>query len=245
MGRPQECAKLLKKGYSPSEVADQLDIAINSVLPYLFRAIGMGLIRRVDVLFSLDKVIRKEIEEIISELPDADAKLVLKELRDRELAVDERDLEIYLDLRKQRVSASDLYELISELERTLHGYLARLLKEEYGRKESGWWRRGVPQNVRIDCVTLRERDEEPPTDPPYSYTTFFHLVKILDKNWALFQKHLPASVAADKRQLLRDLYRVGGIRNRVMHPVRGGPPAQDDVEFVREVHRSLVNSAWR
>jgi predicted transcriptional regulator len=63
MGRPQESAELLLKGFSPSKIASKFGISTKSVKQYLFVAIGMGLIRRSDILFSIDRSLRIKLNQ--------------------------------------------------------------------------------------------------------------------------------------------------------------------------------------
>jgi len=220
MGRPEEAAELVSQGYTPSEIAKELGISVKSVMQYLYRAIGMGYVRRSDVLFNIQK--KQGGEGVVMD-----------------------DLLICEGLRQDRVELGDLYEFLADLEKTLHERVRTVLVEEFGDGESGWWRNGVPKRVRKQCATLREDSEEESPSEVYCYTSFVNLVEIIDKNWKLFQKRLPASRASNKRHLMSSLYRVAEIRNRVMHPIRSDPPTEADFEFVQQMHDKLVHVPWR
>ena len=235
MGQPDECAELLAKGFSPSPIASKLEISTGSVTQYLFVAVGRGLIRRSDILFNIAPDVRRKIDEEHAALGRDNA--VLKGRQPR------TDGEVYLCLERDRAFMSDLYVFVMELEMALHELIQAILKSEYGEEETGWWCKGIRQRIREDCVTAREGDCTAPSEP-YSYTTFIHLKKIIDKNWSLFARHLPPSVAGDKPRLMDSLTKANAIRNKVMHPVRAERPTHDEFDFVRELHRVLDKKNW-
>jgi hypothetical protein len=137
-----------------------------------------------------------------------------------------------------------MYLFLTELERTLHREVRCVLMQKFGEKESGWWKVGVPDTVRINCAQAREFDDES-VDHPYHFTTFIHLKKIMYKNWELFLRRLPQSVIGDRASFLKEIVRLNNVRNQVMHPIRAEPPTESDFEFVREMHRKLDASLWR
>lgn len=49
MGRPDEADELLKKGNSPSKIAQEMGISLASVKQYLYIKVGEGKIRRSDI----------------------------------------------------------------------------------------------------------------------------------------------------------------------------------------------------
>ena len=244
MGRPQESAELLLKGFSPSKIASKFGISTKSVKQYLFVAIGMGLIRRSDILFSIDRSLRIKLNQIIVELDTENQYTIQEKLKINKIHIDSEDLEIYLDLRRDRAFTGDLYVFLIDLEKTMHNKIKEVLKKKYGEGEQGWWRKGIPQNVRLDCVKSRELDQDVPADP-YCYTTTIHLKKIIDKNWALFNQYLPPEESSDKRTLMKAFDRINVIRNKVMHPVRQAPPTEDEFEFIRDMHNRLSLQLWR
>lgn len=242
MGRPEECASLLLEGNPPSEIARQLRINYSSVIQYLYVAVGKGSLRLSHLVFSIPQETRSAIDGLIAELATDDFYLVSREADSRQIDVDRNDFRIYLRLRGAIIG--DLYFFMTDLEKNLHSLIEGVLKGEYGRGEQGWWRLGIPEKVRIESVQRRERDVDP-TDHPYSYTDFIHLKQIIEENWPLFSKHLPKDEAKDKRALMKALVDANGIRNKVMHPVRGYTPSDDDFEFIRGLHARLAKPKWR
>lgn len=239
MGRPQQCADLVRKGMTPCEIARQFGINLQSVIQYLYTAIGIGLIRQSDVLFAIDRKSQGVLEQIMREKENGTIPSVVKAMESRNVRLSSGDVDLYTKLRSARVTAGDLYWFVTQTELILHQLVKEVLISEFGENEDQWWRQGIPQKVRIDCVTLREQDAERPTHP-YSYTTLINVVDIIDKNWRLISKRLPRDAVKDKSSFLHRLRELNSIRNRVMHPVRSGPPRSEDLDFVRDVF-SMVN----
>jgi Swt1-like HEPN len=129
----------------------------------------------------------------------------------------------------------DLYEDIRLVEVTLHTRIREALQEEFGKKEDGWWRKGLPVNVRKKLVERREEDEHPASHA-YEYTDIVDLANILDRNWSTIATKVVGSLH-DKRSTLTDLHDLNRIRRKVMHPVRSTLPAEEEFEFTRRMRR--------
>jgi hypothetical protein len=74
------------------------------------------------------------------------------------------------------------------------------LEESFGKDETGWWRQGIPAEIRTVCASRREQDDEPAANP-FAYTDLVHLFKIIDRNWNLFAGLLPKQYASNKKTL--------------------------------------------
>jgi len=244
MGRPRDVAELLQEGLDPGQIAQRLGISFNSVRQYLWVSVGEGLIRRSDVLFSLPKELRLAVERAVHAEGCRDLHAVQRWLYQKKVPYQQAELEMLWKLTSIRAGHGDLYEFITGTERLLHERIKEVLVARFGAEEGGWWRQGVPEKVRVNCAENRERDSDGDAEP-YAYTTFIQLSEILDKQWALFQERLPKEVVTDKKVMLKDLARLNGIRNRVMHPTRLHKITDEDFEFAREMHRRLRAEAWR
>jgi hypothetical protein len=242
MGRPEECANLLLEGNTPSEIARQLGISSSSVIQYLYVAVGKGRLFLSDLVFSIPQEVRSAIDALIAELATDDSYMVSREARAHRIDVDQDDFRLYLRLRGDIMG--DLYFFVTDLEKNLHTLIEGILKGEYGQGEQGWWRLGVPEKVRVECVQRRERDVDP-ADHPYCYTDFIHLKQILEEDWPLFSKYLPKDEAKDKRALMKALVDANAIRNKVMHPVRGNTPSDGDFKFIMQLRARLAKPGWR
>jgi hypothetical protein len=120
--------------------------------------------------------------------------------------------------------------LICDIEVQLHRFVRETLESAYKER---WWRDGIPEQIRIECQALKEKDSTPLEDP-YHYTTFIHLKTIIDKNWSKFFVLLPKAFASNKQNALSDLQRLSEIRNRVMHPVKTISSYKSDYRLARK-----------
>jgi predicted transcriptional regulator len=243
MGRPRDVAMLLQEGLSPSGIASRLGISIGSVRQYLWVAAGEGLILRSDVLFSFPKELRRVVEEIVRTIVPATITQLEAAVQKKGIRHDRDELDILWSLIASRSGYGDLYEFVTSTEALLHNHILTILKAQFGDYEAGWWRRGIPEPIRLACVKAREQSED--DAEPYEFTTLIHLSEIIERHWALFISRLPKEVISDKKDFLRKLKTLNGIRNRVMHPTRLHKISDEDFEFARELHRKLRSDAWR
>lgn len=241
MARKHEAVDLLKAGLSPSQIAEKMGINPSSVLAYLYNQVGEGKIRRSDIVFSIPKDLRQEVEGIIAQKQTDYWFTIQRSLEKNGHTVNRDDLQIYLTLRDARTALGDLYEMVRDIEVTLHKSIRAVLVKKFGEKE--WWRKGIPDSIRADCAGAYEKDTEPGSEP-FSYTTLINLKEILDKNWNVFLELLPKKLVSNKQDLLSRLAKLNRIRNNVMHPVRGTSPTEDDFLFVRELRDFLQLDKW-
>ena len=136
-----------------------------------------------------------------------------------------------------RHALGDMYEDIRRIEITLHDKIREALILRYGDGEAGWWRQGIPESVRVKCQERREKDQDEPCQP-FCYSDMLDLDAILEKEWSLL-KDLFSDYSANRKQLSKDLRHLNRIRNKVMHPVRGMVPGEEDFDFVHRLQRSF------
>ncbi len=234
MGRPGEVAKLLMEGLSPSAIAKKLGISTGSVRLYLMTAVGEGRIRRSDILYGIDRELSKRIDRVILNTMKSDSSSIRIELYKSGFECDRAEVEMYLMFRDRKVFLGDLYEFIVSIESTLHRNLKQLLSQIFGGGEPGWWRKGIPEKVRISCSESRERDQSFFGDA-YNYTTFIQLWDIIDHNWPLLSPRFPPTLTTDKKRLRENLTKLNTIRNKVMHPTRLDAITEEDFEFARNL----------
>jgi hypothetical protein len=234
-----KAVQLLRQGKSPSQIAREMNVPLGNVMNYLYRLIGEGGLRRSDILFTLDRRARQEIEKIIQEHDTVQPGKIRRYLSNAGINVNADDLRIYLKLRDARVDLGDTYELIRDLELSLHKFIREALEREYG--PDNWWREGVPLGVREDCAVINERDAEPAQDL-FCYTTVMHLFIVLDKKWTSLSTFLPSKLQGNKQDFLMRLKRLNSIRNKVMHPVKGYVITEEDFDFLRELHADFAPS---
>jgi hypothetical protein len=123
-----------------------------------------------------------------------------------------------------------MYEIVSELEIKIHELVRSRLIKEYGLEK--YVREGVPIEVRKKCAISQQEDENP-VDDLFAYTTLIQLWIVIDKKWNLFEPIIPSNYSNKKPELRKDMIRLNGIRNRVMHPVKNNKWKEDDFVFVR------------
>ena len=207
MGRPKEVAELVMTGKTPAEIAAQMGLTVSSVEGYLHRAVGEGLLRRSDIYFSVPPERRHSDPTIRQWYSDP------------------------------RLALGDMYEDIRRIEIALHDKVREALVHRHGDGESGWWRQGVPERVRVKCQERRETDQDDPGEP-FSYSDLLDLDAILEEEWSLLKDLFP-DYTANRKQLSKHLRQLNRIRNKVMHPVRGFVPGETDFDFVRGLQRSF------
>ena len=238
MARRDECRLLLLAGYNPVEIMAQMSLTRSTVMQYLYHQVGVGAIRRTDILHSIPEDTRSDIEALIKELNTTYTGTLYIQALMKGLKVSRDLLEIYMELRDNRIARGDMYELISDVEATLHQFIKSILFLEYGPDEKGWWRKGIPAQIRAACAEARENDPEP-GDEPFNYTTFIHLHDILDKQWRVFSKFIPKPLASNKKGFLGKFARLNTIRNCIMHPVKGLPLTDADFNLVYSFHQDV------
>ena len=237
--RRRTAARLLLEGRSPSQISEEMHFPLGMVLNFLYHEVGLGRLRRSDILFSIDPVLRHAVEQAIAKIGNTSPAKVRRALERSGVQVQRGDLNVYLHLRDSRVDLGDMYEFIREIELRLHTLVQEALVAQYG--EAEWWRKGVPLHVREDCALTNERDSEPVASL-YCYTTVMHLRQIFDREWPVLSRTLPGPIRADKPEFLASLARLNRIRNVVMHPVKGILLNEDDFDFVRGMRRQLMEA---
>jgi hypothetical protein len=208
MARHTEALALLREGKDPIEIAREMAISVKSVCQYLELNIGMGKLRRSDVWFSVSRD-RRTVP------PDRSYKDLLERYADGARAY------------------GDLYDDVRVIETMLHKVVRAVLQDVFGRRESDWWRKGVPLPIREKCSVRHQADQEPCPEL-YAYTDLIDIANIVEANWKHFTTILPDALANNRREFMSTFRKLNNIRNKVMHPVREVSPTQEDFEFVRE-----------
>ena len=247
MGARDDTLALLRAGLSPREISEKRKVTLSTTIGYLNQLVGEGKLRRSDILYSVPRDIRNRIISMIERTPSRSLVSIAikldKAAESGEARISRDDTEVVWRYYDARISLGDMYEDLREIEVWLHEFLKQVLQEEFGPDEDGWWRKGVPEVVRKNCQVRREEDAEPAPEP-YCYTNIVDLSRIIEKKWALVAARLSGDAASDRRRLLSKLAQLNQIRKKVMHPVRGDAPTEEDFEFVREL-KVLLDSQQR
>ena len=254
MGVRDTTVALLKSGLPPSTICRRMGVSLKTTLGYLEQMIGRGTIRRSDVFYTLSKEARSALEGVCGPGRSVRQRAIwqrltrakLHEIWDDEAAALD-DITTFIEFRDSRFAMQDLYEDICVAECKLHQFIRAVLVREIGEKRSLWWRLGIPVDVRKECASRCEEDEDGEDLDPYCFTDTIHLAKILKAGWKLFEPYAHC-VRADsrfKKDLVSRIARMNLIRRKVMHPVRGHRPTEEDFEIVRslrEVAEKLIGT---
>ncbi len=112
----------------------------------------------------------------------------------------------------------ELYGLVLPTETMLRLFIRHRLQQELGKEESEWWLKGVPENIRVDCAQMREKDCH--RKDCFDYTYLIDLKEIINKQWKLFEPGFQRvkDKFKSKKEFLEGLIRLNEIRNLVAHP---------------------------
>ncbi len=212
MGKREETLALLKQGFPPSEIARKMGVNYKTTLSYLAQLVGEGHLRRSDILFSVPSGRRHN-------------------------PTDPADKAVVACYGNAAYALGDMYEDLRIIEIHLHNFIRKTLETKLGTGEDGWWQQGIPEAVRKTCHNRREEDLE--RSDPYCYTDLIDLRTILDKQWKFIKDALPGEISSHKPKFMDGLLRLNRIRRKVMHPVRGGVPSEEDFDFLRSLKRRL------
>lgn len=127
---------------------------------------------------------------------------------------------------------------LRNIEQNLREFVKRRLEDFYGDEE--WWSLGVPERMRLRCVTDREKDTE--KHEPYKYTNLTDMRKVIihSKNWSkIFRKHFQekAKSSASKEEITHWLEELRGIRNIGLHGKR--PLKKEEKKLIRNYCEKL------
>ncbi len=211
---------MIKSKVSPETIAIKFAITPESVHQYIYRAIGDRNITYIDVLLALSPDSRLQHES------DPDGKGYQS---DQTKAV----------RKYERFAIAELYSQVREIERKLHQEFREALVRHYGDGEKNWWRQGVPPNIRLECVKLRENDAFGAEHEPFAYTMLIDLGGIARKQWEILKKLVGFLKKLDQNSFLKNVHRLNSIRNQIMHPIRIRIPNDDDILFVSDFHKQV------
>jgi hypothetical protein len=229
--RSIEVVALLHSNKYPSKIAQEMKVGVESVLHFLFKQVGMGRIKLSDIYFSWPRELRQKMQG----LQEGEGRIDPLSLF-AEYGIQAEELALFHAIRQDGVLNGDMYDFISHADMAVHCLVRVSLEKAYG--EGTWWREGVPEAVRLQCVVKQESDPENLSDP-YKYTTLNHLSLIIDANWPIFRSVFPEDLFEHKQNVLDDLKELKRIRNAVMHPVKGLNWTEKDFDFARGIFQTF------
>lgn len=240
MGKPAECAELIRQSYSPLHIADKLGVNHSTVVDYLYRAIGHNLITMSDIVFTWPEPSRIIIENIINRLNTDYWYSIYNDVDFQKTFFDRNNLQFYLELRKFYVG--DLYFMISNLEIYLHNFVKDELSRHYNQYENEWWEKGVSGDLKNKCE-LKKSKNSPNSLHSYHFLNFMQLSDVIVNNWSLFRKIFTNDLIKYSENFRKYLFEVNKIRNKVMHPLNSGIIRCDnEFKIVKQVYNIMIES---
>ena len=247
MEKSHQVTASLSEGLSLSDIASRYGVSLGDVIKAVEKEVHAGRLLKSQVQPALNQDWLRDLGSLAKHWQklSAEKREEMVKLLAPDCELDREGVEFYITYAGKEFRAGEIYELLCEIERTLHAEVRRALVEHYGSKETEWWREGVKETVRVACHRARETDSGFSEDEPYAYTTLIDLKDILDDQWKLFQGLLPKNATEKKPELMKELQSLNAIRNRVMHPVRSKPPTEKDFILVKRMWETLHISKWR
>lgn len=240
MGKREEAVSLLRSGMSPGAISKRQGVTLSTILSYLDESVGRGLIRGSDILFSVPKQIRQEVFRLFAEddkwMTETQYRRtkIIERLRAGGIHATEEDIMVIMKYKATRFAFGDMYEDLRSVELHLHELLREALEQKYG---NDWWHKGIPGRVRKQCLSRKEKQTS--KNDPYTFTDLPDLERIATEQWEAVSANVPQEVAADAQQFADALKQLNRIRRRVMHPVRGESPSDEDFQFVHTLKTNL------
>jgi len=135
-------------------------------------------------------------------------------------------------LKGVQASEPQPFALVSQIEKSLLEVLTKVL----GKDVDSWWRRAVPEPIRIECSKRCEQADIPL--PKHAYLDLIDYKKIMESNWTQFQPPLSAvGWQGGKQKSLSWFDRLNEIRKTTAHPTRAmfsAPLTSDDLNFLQD-----------
>jgi len=242
-----EVEQLLLDGLSPSRISEQRKVSGDVTYRTIRELIGSERVRRSDVLYSVEKEKREAFDEALlywqSKGKPFNDWQIRRRLKDRGFVMGWLDVRVLWDYRGAKIVLGDMYEDIRDIELALHSFIRKALEEHHGKDETEWWAKGIPLRIRKECHARREEDEN--RQEPWCYTELIDLKDVIDRGWAILSKSFSKEIRSNRQALLGDLTTLNVIRNKVMHPVRGPVPTEEEFQFVRDLKRRLKKGIIR
>jgi hypothetical protein len=237
-----ETTRHLREGLLPYEIARRTEQPLSNVIQHILHQLGQGELRPAEIILGFNQSLGDRLDEGFREHRNDGYETFEKHAV--ALGCTPEEARLYHDVRRSPGLRGDVYVHISDLEVGLHKLIREVLESHFGSGETGWWRQGVPVQVRKACVQYREDDPDPVPDP-YRYTTFIQLSSIINENWSIFQYVFQGHTRKQLEGLLRHLNQ---LRNAVMHPVKAkqwGPEELRAVMAMQEIVRQITPAQAR
>ena len=118
MGKPEECAGLLRRGLDPLLISAALGVSTQTAIDYLYRAMGKGYISTADIILSIPAQFRADVDASIEQLNTDYWYPISSALSHGNRSIDRDLLRLYLHIRGAVIG--DCYYLVTAIEKALH-----------------------------------------------------------------------------------------------------------------------------
>lgn len=113
---------------------------------------------------------------------------------------------------------TDVGVMISQIEVSLFSWVIKRLKDEFGQM---WWTEGIPEAIRVQCVTRREQEGTSEKTPHEAYLTLIDIRDVLRKNWKLFGATIEKIGDCQGKDRATDwLVELNELRKLWAHPIK-------------------------
>jgi len=126
-------------------------------------------------------------------------------------------------------------EMIDDINRILFKDVRETLEAKFGEGEKGWWIKGVPPKVRIECDTLFNEASGQHERWQYLHLVNYSEIVTYNENWDLFKEYYDFLGSGKKSDRMRWLVRLNRAR-QITHHAEKGPLPREQIEYVRRVH---------
>ncbi len=126
--------------------------------------------------------------------------------------------------------------LVNEVQMMISNDVLSTLKEQFGESEDGWWRIGVPEELRKKIAISREMDTA--SKDYEEYFTLIDYLNIILKNWKLFEDKYAFTKGGKRDEQIKWYKDLNTLRNKVAHPERGAADGKD-FEFITQLSEEL------
>ena len=142
------------------------------------------------------------------------------------------------NLREERSQFLTAYEIIWEIETTLHRFVALHLQSAYGSDSGGnpWWMTVFPAKIRQECIEQHDSDGRRRVSVD-CYLNLHGVGEVVKYNREAFKKvfeSLQASHGDAQSRFHQGLERVNRLRNDVMHPLKRLTPDSESIANLRQ-----------
>lgn len=144
-------------------------------------------------------------------------------------------LQEHLDTRDVE-GTEEARKMIDEIQEKLYICVVSTLKNQFG--DDRWWFDRIPEKIRTECASRQQVEKG--AKKMEQYLRLINYKDIALHNWELFQGYFSLEEKGGKSARTDWLVRLNAIRNTTHHKEKW-PATKDEVRFVREIHRKVMD----